>query len=81
MTSGYTTARPPIPAALLPDYLGEMAQAVAESTQTASASAVMLTLPMIAAAVQRRFVVAPFGDDDYTEPLAICGGSVSVGVM
>lgn len=62
---------PPIPAALLPDYLGEMAQAVAESTQTASASAVMLTLPMIAAAVQRRFVVAPFGDDDYTEPLAI----------
>jgi replicative DNA helicase len=62
---------PPIPAALLPDYLGAMAGAVARSTQTAEATAVMLTLPMIAAAVQRRFVVAPFGDHDYTEALAI----------
>lgn len=62
---------PRIPASLLPDYLGEMAQAVATSTQTAEASAAMLVLPMIAAAVQRRFAVAPYGDDDYTEPLAI----------
>lgn len=65
-----TVATPPIAAALLPDYLGEFAAAVAASTQTAEASATMLVLPMLAAAVQRRFAVAPYGDDDYTEPLA-----------
>lgn len=66
-----TVRTPPIPADLLPDYVGEMARAVAASTQTAEASATLLVLPMIAAAVQRRFVVAPYGDDDYTEPLAL----------
>lgn len=61
---------PEIPADILPTWLGAMCGAVADSTQTPPALAVMVGLSVLAAVLQRRFEVAPFSDD-YTEPLAI----------
>ena len=61
---------PEIPASILPGWLGAMCGAVADSTQTPPALAVMVGLSVLAAVLQRRFEVAPFGDD-YTEPLAL----------
>jgi hypothetical protein len=63
---------PEIPAALLPGWVGDMAAAIADSTQTPPAMAVMLALSILATILQRRFEVAPYGDgDEYTEPLAL----------
>lgn len=64
------TPSPEIPAAILPTWLGAMAGAVADSTQTPPALAVMMSLSTLATVLQRRFEVSPFGDD-YTEPLAL----------
>ena len=61
---------PEIPASILPGWLGDMAGAVAASTQTPPAVAVMVALAVVATVLQRRFEVSPF-DDDYTEPLAL----------
>ena len=61
---------PELSADLLPGWVGAMADAVAKSTQTPPALAVMVALAVLATTVQRRFEVAPFGDD-YTEPLAL----------
>ncbi|MBL8465908.1 MAG: DUF3987 domain-containing protein [Thauera sp.] len=61
---------PEIPATIPPGWLGAMAGAVADSTQTPPALAVMVGLSVLAAVLQRRYEVAPFGDD-YTEPLAL----------
>lgn len=61
---------PEIPPSLLPAWLGNMAQAVAASTQTPPALAVMVGLSVLSTVLQRRFEVAPFSDD-YTEPLAL----------
>ncbi len=61
---------PEIPSDILPAWLGAMCGAVADSTQTPPALAVMVGLSVLAAVLQRRFEVAPFGDD-YTEPLAL----------
>lgn len=61
---------PTIPATVLPGWLGEMAHAVAESTQTPPALAVMSALAVLATVLQRRYVVAPQGDC-YVEPLAL----------
>ncbi|MCF8211996.1 MAG: DUF3987 domain-containing protein [Rhodoferax sp.] len=61
---------PPITADVLPDWLGAMAEAVSASTQTPPALAVMTGLSVLATVLQRRFEVAPFGDD-YTEPLSL----------
>ncbi|WP_418648795.1 YfjI family protein [Thauera butanivorans] len=61
---------PEIPADILPGWMGAMAGAVADSTQTPPALAVMVGLAVLAAVLQRRFEVSPF-DDDYTEPLAL----------
>lgn len=61
---------PDIPADILPGFLGAMADAVAKSTQTPPAMSVMVALGVLATVLQRRFEVAPFGDD-YTEPLAL----------
>jgi len=61
---------PEISADILPTWLGAMAGAVADSTQTPPTMAVMLSLSVLATALHRRFEVAPFGDD-YTEPLAL----------
>lgn len=63
---------PDIPASLLPGWIGHMAKAVAESTQTPPAMAVMMSLSVLATVLHRRFEVAPYGEDDsYTEPLAL----------
>lgn len=61
---------PEIPVDVLPDWLASMAGAVAESTQTPPAMAVMLSLSVLATALQRRFEVQPDGPG-YTEPLAL----------
>ncbi|MFZ5574474.1 MAG: YfjI family protein [Pseudomonadota bacterium] len=61
---------PVIPATTLPGPVGEMARAVADSTQTPEAMATLLSLSILATALQRRVEVAPF-DDDYTEPLSL----------
>lgn len=64
------TPAPQIPADILPTWLGTMAGAVAASTQTPPALAVMMSLSVLATALQRRFEVSPFGTD-YVEPLAL----------
>lgn len=61
---------PDIPAQLLPSWVGAHIQAVAESTQTPPGLAVMSAIAVLATVFQRRFEVAPFGDD-YTEPLSL----------
>ena len=61
---------PDIPADVLPDWMAAMAAAVSASTQTPTALAVMTCLSVVATVLQRRFEVAPFGDD-YTEPLSL----------
>ena len=61
---------PDIPADLLPTWLGNMARAVSDSTQTPPALAVMSILAVLATVLQRRFDVAPHGDS-YIEPLAL----------
>ena len=60
-----------IKADLLPSWLGDYARAISESKQTPEGLAVMLGLSIIATCVQKKFVVAPHGDDEYTEPLAL----------
>lgn len=66
------TPPPEIPASLLPSWVGDMALAVADSTQTPPAMAVMLALSVLSTVVQRRWEVVPFGEgDDYTEPLSL----------
>lgn len=61
---------PEIDSTVLPGWLGDMAHAVSQSTQTPPALAVMSSLAVLATVLQRRFVVAPFGDS-YTEPLSL----------
>ena len=61
---------PDIPASVLPGWLGAMADAVAQATQTPPALVVMAALAVLSTVLQRRFVVAPFGDG-YTEPLSL----------
>jgi len=67
-----TSRVPEIDPALLGGWLGDMAATVATSTQTPPAMAVMTALAVVAAVVQRRFEVAPYGDE-YREPLAFWG--------
>ena len=63
---------PDLPASILPSWVGRMAEAVAESTQTPPAMAGMCALSVLATALHRRFEVAPFGEEDeYTEPLSL----------
>jgi putative DNA primase/helicase len=54
---------------LLPGVMGEMAAAVARSTQTPEAASVMCVLVALAAVLQRRYEVSPYGDE-YREILA-----------
>lgn len=61
---------PEIPCDLLPAFLGDFARAVTDAVQTPPSLAVMYSLPVISTCVQKRFEVAPFGDE-YTEPLNI----------
>lgn len=53
-----------------------MVRAVADSTQTPPALALMSCLAVLATVLQRRYEVAPFGSD-YTEPLSIWTVSAS----
>lgn len=62
---------PPIPADILPTWLGDMAGAIAASTQTPPALAVMSCLAILATVLQRRFEVSP--RDGYTETLSLWG--------
>lgn len=55
---------------LLPGIIGEMATAVARSTQTPEAASVMCALSVLAAVLQRRFEVAPYSDE-YRETLSL----------
>lgn len=61
---------PDIPTDTLPDWLADMAQAVADSTQTPPVLAVMVCLSILATVLQRRYEVAP-RRDSYREPLAL----------
>lgn len=65
-----TLRTPDFPEDILRGCWGDMARGVSASTQTPPALAIMCTLGVLATLLQRRFEVAPFGDD-YTEPLAI----------
>lgn len=63
---------PDIPPDLLPSWVGAMASAVSRSTQTPPALAVMCALSVLSACLQRRFEVAPFGEDHgYRETLSL----------
>lgn len=55
---------------LLPGIAGEMAEAVARSTQTPEAASVMCALAILATVAQRAYEVAPFGDE-YRETLSL----------
>ena len=61
---------PDLPATLLPSWLGDMSAAIARSTQTPPAAAVLLSLAVLAACVQRRFEVAP-KNNEYCETLSL----------
>lgn len=61
---------PEIPANLLPGYLGEYCKAVSDNTQTPPGLAVMMGLSTIAACLQKRIEVSPYGDD-YREPVSL----------
>lgn len=63
---------PDVPTDLLPSWVGDMAAAVADSTQTPPAMAVMMALSTLATVLQRRFEVEPYGSGDgYTETLSL----------
>jgi replicative DNA helicase len=61
---------PPIDFDVLPSWVSAMARAVSEATQTPPPMAVMMALSVLAAVLQRRFEVSPYGDE-YTEPLSL----------
>ena len=61
---------PELPTSLLPGVFAEMAEAVADSTQTSASLSVMMALGVLATILQRRFECAPFSDS-YTETLSL----------
>lgn len=71
------TRTPEIPADVLPGWLGEMADAISQNTQTPPALSVMCCLSVLATVLQGRFEVSPF--EGYVEPLPLwlLGASVS----
>ena len=64
-----TMRTPTIPADVLPSWLGDMARAVSEATQTPPALAVMCALSVLATILQGRYEVEPL--PRYFEPLSI----------
>lgn len=60
---------PDIPAALLPDVLGEFASALATATETPEALTVMVILGVLSVAASKRFVVSP--KSGWQEPVNI----------
>ncbi len=65
-----TLRTPDFPEDILLGCWGDMARAVAASTQTPPAMSIMCALGVMATLLQRRFEVSPYSDD-YTEPLAL----------
>lgn len=61
---------PEIPSSSLPGWLEEYCKAVSDSTQTPQGLAVMMGLSTIAACLQKRVEVSPYGDD-YREPVSL----------
>lgn len=59
---------PDIPFRLLPKPLAIYCKAVTQNTQTPPGMSIMIALSAVAACVQKRFEVTPYGDN-YTEPL------------
>lgn len=59
-----TANTPEVSADFLPGWAGDMADAVARSTQTPPVAAVLLVLAVLATVLQRRFVVAPYGSGE-----------------
>lgn len=64
-----TLRTPAITSDVLPSWLGDMARAVSEATQTPPALSVMCSLSVLATVLQGRFEVEP--QPRYTEPLAL----------
>ncbi len=60
---------PDIEASLLPGFLGDYGKAVSRYTQAPEALSVMVGLSVVATSLQKKFVVSPFGDSEYVEPL------------
>jgi len=71
-------APPPIGAELLPGWLGRYVGALAEATQTPATMSALFALSVVAACVQRRYVVAPHGaDGGYIESASFWSLSVA----
>lgn len=69
---------PEVTADMLPGWLGRYVEAVAASTQTPVTMSALFALSVLAACVQRRYVVAPHGlDGDYREPASLWSLSVA----
>ncbi len=69
---------PEITADMLPGWLGRYVGALAASTQTPVTMSALFALSVIAACVQRRYMVAPHGlDDNYTESASFWSLSVA----
>jgi len=69
-----STETPDIPADMLPGWLGRYVAAKAASTQTPATMSVLFSMSVVAACVQRRYLVAPHGiDSDYTESASLWG--------
>lgn len=60
-----------IPSSLLPTWLGEYAGAVAKYNKTPDGLAVMLALSTAATCLQKKFVISPYQDEGYKEPLNV----------
>lgn len=61
---------PEITPDLLPGVFGEYASELAEGLQVSPTMPVLFTLSVLSLALQRKFVVSPYGDD-YAEPVCI----------
>jgi putative DNA primase/helicase len=54
---------------LFPKQLSNYVMAVSETVQVPVELVILLTLPMLATAAQRKFVIRPYGNRDYFEPV------------
>ena len=62
---------PDISCSLLPTWLGEYASAVAKYNKTPDGLAAMLAISTVATCLQKRFVISPYQEESYKEPLNI----------
>ena len=56
---------------MIPSFVGAYAKEVSRYNQSPEALAVMVGLSMISTCLQKKFVVSPYGDEDYLEPLSL----------